>query len=118
MKNSILSVMHETAKGLHEAGVMTDLTMREFDAMCLPKVEEFTPFQITELRNKFRASPTRICYVSGCHSLHDQAVGARQKAATGFISKVIESGSQKRVRSAGVIRQKKPGFKRFGVQYA
>ena len=56
MKNSILSVMHETAKGLHEAGVMTDLTMREFVAMCLPKVEEFTPIQITELRNKFRAS--------------------------------------------------------------
>lgn len=56
MKNSILSVMHETAKGLHEAGVMTDVTMREFDALCLPEVEEFTPIQITELRNRYRAS--------------------------------------------------------------
>ena len=56
MDNSILSVMHETAKGLHDAGVMTDLTMREFDAMCLPKVEEFTPTHITEVRNKYRAS--------------------------------------------------------------
>lgn len=56
MENSILSVMHETAKGLHEAGVMTDVTMREFDALCLPEVEEFTPIQITELRNRYRAS--------------------------------------------------------------
>ncbi len=56
MKNSILSVMHETAKGFHEAGVMKDVTMREFDALCLPKVEDFTPDQIVELRNKNRAS--------------------------------------------------------------
>jgi len=54
MKNSIISVMHETAKGLQDAGVMTDLTMREFDVLCLPKVEEFTPNQITELQNAWQ----------------------------------------------------------------
>ncbi len=54
MKNSILSVMHETAKGLQNEGVMTDLTMREFDALCLPKVEESTPNQITELQNAWQ----------------------------------------------------------------
>ncbi|MGL5335458.1 MAG: helix-turn-helix domain-containing protein [Enterovibrio sp.] len=56
MKNSILDVMHETAQGLHDAGVMPDLTMREFDALCLPKLEEFTPSQIIELRHKLKAS--------------------------------------------------------------
>ncbi len=40
MKESILEAMHETAKDLHKAGTMSDTTMREFDALCLPSREE------------------------------------------------------------------------------
>jgi hypothetical protein len=54
MKNSITSVMHETAKGLQDAGVMTDFTMREFDVLCLPKVEELAPNKITEHQNAWQ----------------------------------------------------------------
>jgi DNA-binding transcriptional regulator YiaG len=54
MKNSITSVMHETAKGLQDAGVMTDFTMRKFDVLCLPKVEELAPNQITEHQNAWQ----------------------------------------------------------------
>ena len=36
MAKKILDAVHETAKGLHEAGVMAVQTMREFDALCLP----------------------------------------------------------------------------------
>jgi len=35
MEQSILDVVHESAKGLHDAGFMDDMTMREFDALCL-----------------------------------------------------------------------------------
>ncbi len=31
--DSILSVVHETAKGLHSGGIMDGMTMREFDAL-------------------------------------------------------------------------------------
>lgn len=45
MKNSILSVTHETAKGLHEAGVMTDPTMRKFDKIMSEEKKQITkPF--------------------------------------------------------------------------
>jgi putative transcriptional regulator len=37
--DSILSVVHETAKGLSNAGIMDEMTMREFDALCLPPVK-------------------------------------------------------------------------------
>lgn len=38
MKTSrILEAVHETALGLYEAGVMDQVTMREFDLLCLPK---------------------------------------------------------------------------------
>lgn len=37
-KSAVLEVVHATAKGLHKAGVMDQLTLREFDRLCLPPV--------------------------------------------------------------------------------
>lgn len=56
MDKSILEVVHETAKDFHEIGIMDDMTMREFDALCLPPVKKFTPTQIKKLRQKSKAS--------------------------------------------------------------
>ncbi len=52
----LLDVIHDTAQGLHDAGVMTTQTMREFDAMCLPPVKNYTPNQIRRLRKRHKAS--------------------------------------------------------------
>lgn len=52
MNESILSAVHETAQGLHKAGVMKLETLREFDALCIPPVKEFTPAQIKKIRLK------------------------------------------------------------------
>jgi DNA-binding transcriptional regulator YiaG len=38
-KSPILDAVHDTAKGLHKAGVMDQVTLREFDQFCLPPVE-------------------------------------------------------------------------------
>jgi putative transcriptional regulator len=59
MKNrsdSILSVVHETAKGLRDAGVMNEITMREFDALCLFPVKTYQPQEIKEIRMRYRVS--------------------------------------------------------------
>lgn len=53
---SLKEVIHETAKDLHEAGVMSAQTMREFDAMCLPPVKHYTPTQIKRIRKRNHAS--------------------------------------------------------------
>ena len=34
-KSRILKEVHETARGLHEIGVFSDVTMRNFDKLCL-----------------------------------------------------------------------------------
>ena len=39
-RKTILEVVHETARGLRDAGVMEAETMREFDVLCLPRVKE------------------------------------------------------------------------------
>ena len=53
---TILDAVHETAKDLHMAGAMNATTMREFDAMCLPPVKEYTANQIKKLRLRYKAS--------------------------------------------------------------
>lgn len=56
MSSKILRTVHETAKGLHNAGIMDPITMREFDALCLKPPKPMTPKQIKKLRNKEKVS--------------------------------------------------------------
>ena len=56
MAKSILKAVHETAKGLHKAGAMDAMTMREFVALYLPLVKTYSPTQIKRLRTRYKAS--------------------------------------------------------------
>lgn len=56
MNKSILNVVHEGAKELHDAGLMDGVTLREFDALCLPPVKNFNATQIKQIRIKAKAS--------------------------------------------------------------
>lgn len=56
MAKKILDAVHKTAKGLHKAGAMDTKTMREFDALCLPPVKEYSARQIRRIREQNKAS--------------------------------------------------------------
>ncbi len=56
MGKTLKSVIHETAKDFHAAGVMDDTTMREFDALCLPPVKHYSPNQIKRIRKQNKVS--------------------------------------------------------------
>jgi len=56
MDKSILDMVHDSAKDLHDAGVMKETTMREFDALCLPPVEQYSAAQIKGIRTRVKAS--------------------------------------------------------------
>ena len=53
---SVLKVVHETARGLRDAGLMDAKTMRDFDVLCLPKVRILTASQIKRIRERNKAS--------------------------------------------------------------
>lgn len=55
-KSKILDVIHGDAKALHDIGLMDDMTMREFDALCLPPVKEYSAKQIKRIRINQKAS--------------------------------------------------------------
>jgi putative transcriptional regulator len=56
MAKKILDTVHDTAKGLHKAGVMDAKTMREFDALCLTPVKNLSAVEIKRLRMRNKAS--------------------------------------------------------------
>ena len=56
MKKSILDVVHESAQDLRDAGVMDEITLKEFDALCLPPVKEYSAVQIKRIRKRSKAS--------------------------------------------------------------
>lgn len=55
-RSRLMASVHETAEGLHEAGVMDKRTMRKFDELCLTLVKPLQPEEIRALRQRERAS--------------------------------------------------------------
>lgn len=56
MNKSILEVVHESAKGLYDAGIIDATTMHEFDASCLTPVKKLSSHEIKMLRLKEHVS--------------------------------------------------------------
>ena len=55
-ESAILKAVRDTAKGLHKAGVMDQITLQEFNRLCLPPVSPLKPKQIKCIRESSRVS--------------------------------------------------------------
>ena len=55
-RSAILDAVHETARGLHAAGAMGQVTLREFDRLCVPPVKPLSPSMIRRIRVQSRVS--------------------------------------------------------------
>lgn len=55
-KSSILEAVHDTAQGLYRVGVMGQVTLREFDRLCVQPVEPLTPEDIKRIRENSHVS--------------------------------------------------------------
>jgi putative transcriptional regulator len=55
-RSPLMASIHETAEGLHSAGIMDKRTLRQFDALCLTPVEPLAPEEIRALRLREGAS--------------------------------------------------------------
>ncbi|MGD0774806.1 MAG: DNA-binding transcriptional regulator [Candidatus Solibacter sp.] len=55
-RSPLMASIHETAEGLHAAGVMDKRTMRGFDDLCLTPVQLLKPTEIRAIRVREGAS--------------------------------------------------------------
>jgi putative transcriptional regulator len=89
-KNSpILSAVHASARGLYEAGAMDQVTLREFDQLCLPPVEPLAPTQIRQIREASRVSQAVFARVLNTSVSTVQKWEIGQKRPTGTALKLL-----------------------------
>ena len=88
-RSTILDAVHSTAKGLHEAGVMDQLTLREFDQLCLPPVEPLQPEQIKHIRENSRVSQAVFARLLNTSLSTVQKWEIGQKKPTGTALKLL-----------------------------
>jgi putative transcriptional regulator len=88
-KSAILEAVHDTAKGLYKAGVMDQVTLREFDRLCLPPVEPLEPMQIKKIREDSRVSQAVFAMVLNVSLSTVQKWEIGQKRPTGTALKLL-----------------------------
>ena len=88
-KSAILEAVHDTAKGLHKAGVMDQITLREFDRLCLPPVEPLEPEQIKNIRESSRVSQAVFAALLNTSLSTVQKWEIGQKKPTGAALKLL-----------------------------
>jgi putative transcriptional regulator len=88
-KSPILEAVHDTAKGLHKAGVMDRITLREFDRLCLPPVEPLEPEQIKHIRESSRVSQAVFARLLNTSVSTVQKWEVGQKKPTGTALKLL-----------------------------
>jgi putative transcriptional regulator len=88
-KSPILDAVHETAKGLHKAGAMEQVTLREFDRLCLPPVEPLEPEQIKRIRETHRVSQAVFAALLNTSLSTVQKWEIGQKKPTGTALKLL-----------------------------
>ena len=89
-KSAILESVHRTAKGLHKAGVMDQLTLREFDRLCVPSVEPLKPVQIKRIRESSRVSQGVFARLLNTSVSTVQKWEVGQKKPTGTALKLLQ----------------------------
>ncbi|MBP6104436.1 MAG: helix-turn-helix domain-containing protein [Gammaproteobacteria bacterium] len=55
-KNRLLDEVHETAKGLHQMGLIDKRKMEKYDLFCLKKIPNYSPTKIKTLRKRYHLS--------------------------------------------------------------
>jgi len=56
MKKSILEVVHESAKDMYSVGAIDAITMKNYDALCLPVVKKLSALEIKKIRLREKLS--------------------------------------------------------------
>ncbi len=94
-KSRILEAVHETATGMFEAGVMNQVTMREFDIMCLPKIEKLEPQKIKAIRETAQVSQAVFAAVlnTSVSTVQKWEIGQKRPSGTALkLLHIVEKG--------------------------
>lgn len=88
-RSPIIEVVRATAKGLHKAGAMEQVTLREFDPLWLPPVEQLEPAEIKRIRESSHVSQAVFARLLNTSLSTVQKWEIGQKKPTGTALKLL-----------------------------
>lgn len=88
-RSKILDAVHEMAKGLHAAGAIDQVTMREFDRACLSPVPPLRAADIRRIREREHVSQAVFAAVLNTSVSTVQKWEIGQKRPTGAALKLL-----------------------------
>lgn len=56
MRDSIAASITSTVSDLNKSGLVDDITMKNIETLCIPKVKEYSPENIISIRKKLKLS--------------------------------------------------------------
>jgi putative transcriptional regulator len=79
-RSRILDTVHETARDLHTAGFIDKRRMREYDALCLAPVPDYSSRKIRALRQRHRISQAVLAAVlnTSLSTVRQWEIGAKR----------------------------------------
>lgn len=87
--SDILKSVHSTAKGLHGAGLIDQVTLREFDRLCMAPIDPMAPEQIKQVRENSRVSQAVFAALLNTSVSTVQKWEIGQKRPTGTALKLL-----------------------------
>lgn len=88
-QSPLLKAVHETARGLYAAGGMDQVTLREFDRLCVPEVKPLSPTKIRQIREASRVSQAVFAALLNTSVSTVQKWEVGQKRPTGTALKLL-----------------------------
>jgi putative transcriptional regulator len=88
--SKILENVHRSAARLHEAGFVDDVTMREFDALCLPELRDYSPEDIRTIRNANKVSQAVFARYLNVRKVTVAAWEQGTKKPSGTATKILD----------------------------
>ena len=60
MKNSIKDMVLESVEDLYKTGTVSEITLKEVRALCLPEIKPYAPSSIARLRRRLKLSQAAL----------------------------------------------------------
>jgi putative transcriptional regulator len=95
MDKSILEVVHKGVKELEDIGLVDELTMHEFDALCLPPIKIYKANEIKKLRKKLHVSQAVLAALLNTSKYSIQKWEQGTKKPSGLAMKLLNMVDQK-----------------------
>lgn len=89
MRSPVIEAARETAKGLHKANGLDQITLREFDPLWLPPVEPLAPAEIKRIREGAHVSQAVFARLLNTSLSTVQKWEIGQKKPTGTALKLL-----------------------------